>query len=145
MESSNNQIQCYIKMGKNEEWINGDLTTIGFSSLEELTPFYDQYLDYSFFTKTETGFEIAEEHADEYVAQTLDILSGMLDISLFDDMNIDMYAKYYVCSGVLSGMLTEGTLKMDTSLYGVSMKLDEKFTGKSTCTDYGTTVVEKPF
>jgi len=42
METVDGEIVCYVKMGEYEDWYQSDLSTIGFTSLEQLTPFYDQ-------------------------------------------------------------------------------------------------------
>ena len=149
MEESNGTMVCYVKMDNDSEWIKGDLTTIGFSSIDELTPFANQYLDHSYFTKTDNGFEISEENADAYVAATMDMLSDVLSVAYLDSMDIDMDAQFYVVNGILSGMTSKGTLKMNINEsyggYTMSIKADASFSGESTCVDYGTTIVEKPF
>lgn len=41
MVTKDNALKCYVKIGDNGEWREADLTAVGFTSLEELTPFYD--------------------------------------------------------------------------------------------------------
>ncbi len=134
---------CYISMD-NQEWIEGDLTTVGFTSFEELTPFYDQYLDYSYFTKTDFGFELSEANARQFIAETL---QDTVSMETYESFDLDMFAKYYVSQGVLSGFRME----MDMQ-YSVSNGPGEgsshgtlAVVGETTVTNYGTTVVEKPF
>lgn len=147
---------CYVKstgIFGNLSWQAGDLTPIGFTDIEELTPFYDNYLDYSYFTKTSTGFELANENADKYVEQTLlqELEDMDMDLNmLFGQMgmDIDMFAKYYVSNGVLSGMREDITvsMNMDESENGYSVKMNMNLAAISNTkvTNYGTTVVEKP-
>lgn len=149
---------CYIKttgLVGNLNWQQGDLTPIGFTDFEQLTPFYDNYLDYSYFTKTSTGFELSNENADKYVEQTLmkeleDSDTGMDLNTLLGQMgmDIDMFAKYYVSNGILSGMREDITLSMsmNESEGGYSVKMDMNITAvaNTKVTNYGTTVVEKP-
>ncbi len=133
-------LECYVKMGDSTEWIMGSLHTIGFDTLEELQPFYDQYLDYTYFTKSSYGFELNKENAQQYVEETL----GELDVlSFFGDIN--MFAKYYVSNGVLSGMRMDMQMEIDTTLYGTKVSGKMTAMGETKVTNYGTTVVEKPF
>lgn len=146
METQGNYIKCYIKLGENEDWMEADLSTIGFSSLDELTPFYDQYLDYTYFTKTDYGFALADSNAQKYF---MDALMGSLEsYASFinkDNLNLDMYAEYYVSKGVLSGMNVKASADITISYMGYSLTLNEATTAVIKCTDYGTTKVEKPF
>ncbi len=146
METQGSIIKCYIKLGKNEDWIEADLSTIGFSSLDELTPFHDQYLDYTYFTKTDYGFALADENAQKYF---MDALMGTLEsFASFiskDNLKLDMYAEYYVSKGVLSGMNVKANADITISYMGHSTTLSESTTAVVKCTDYGTTKVEKPF
>ena len=146
MEMVGNQLVCYIKEGGSTEWYEGNLSTIGFSDLEELTPFYDQYLDYSYFTKTDYGFEISDENAKRFIDETLsDALGGMGVEDMLDMFQIDMFAKYYVSQGVLSGMREDVSMKMDVNESGMKMKMNADIVAEMSCTNYGTTVVTKPF
>ena len=144
IEEVDGEILCYVKTSKTGDWYEADLKTIGFSKLEELAPFADQYLDYTYFTKTDYGFELNEENAEKYIAQALDLseLSAYMGSA---GMDIDMYAEYYVAGGVLSGMRMDLDMSMEVSQSGVSVSMAEEATCITTCTDYGTTVVEKPF
>ncbi len=146
MEIVEDEIKCYVKLDDSTEWSMGSLTTIGFSSLEELTPFYDQYLDYSYFTKTDYGFEIADENAQKYIQETLAGNDAVASIgSYLNAMNIEMFAKFYVSNGVLSGMREDASLKMNVNESGMAMNIDMTVKMETSCKNYGTTVVEKPF
>ena len=149
MEEVNGTIKCYIKQGKDStEWVPGNLYQIGFETLDDLTPFRDQYLDNSYFTKTDYGFILAEENAKLYFNQALAQglkdagVGGMVDM---DDVEVDMYAKYYVSNGVLSAMDINADVDINMETSGVSVTMNEKVVGKATCTNYGTTVIERPF
>ncbi|MBE6584039.1 MAG: hypothetical protein E7649_03525 [Ruminococcaceae bacterium] len=145
MEEVNGEVVCYVKTDANGDWYEGDLYTIGFSSIEELTPFYNQYLDYTYFTKTNYGFALEDENAEQYMNEALSGMSGLGGMFEGMNMDIDMFAEYYVSQGVLSGIRMDADINMSMSEGGVSMKIEETVTGNTTCTDYGTTVVEKPF
>ncbi len=145
IEKTSDDILCYIKIGETEtEWVVGDLYEIGFSELEELTPFYDEYLDYTYFTKTEYGFKVDDENAKQFVSELLGDL--MMD-DIYDgvQMNMDMFAEYYVSEGVLSGARSDVDLDMSVNEGGISMTMKIAATATTSCTNYGTTVVEKPF
>ncbi len=137
VKGEDDSLICYISED-NDEWYEGDLYQIGFSTMEELTPFYDQYLDYTYFTKTNYGFELSEENAAQYVNETL---ADTLGASTADGLGINMFAKYYVSEGVLSGMRMDMT--MDMSEAGISVSCVA--VGETSVTNYGTTVVEQPF
>ncbi len=132
------EIVCYVKMDDSTEWNPTELYTIGFSSLDELMPFHDQYLDYSYFTKTDYGFELGGDNAEQYLNEAMGS-AGVSDI--LNSTNMEFLAKYYVKNGALSGMRMDYTVSMNQS--GVSMSVVS--TGLGTVKDYGTTVVEKPF
>lgn len=142
-------ITCYVKQGDSTEWVEGYLTTIGFGTIEELTPFYNQYLDYSYFTKTDFGFELSNENAQQYINEALGSNLSLFNQFFGDDWQFDMYSEYYVSGGVLSGMRTDAlfTASMTQSEGGmtVSMDMEEVVTSTISVTDYGTTVVEQPF
>ena len=114
----------------------------GFKSLSELTPFYDQYLDDTYFTKADFGFVLNEENATTYLTKALE----GADIGFaFTNDDVNMYAEYYVSDGVLSGMRVDAMIDFSVSQYGQSVSVYEEVTGTTTCTNYGTTVIEKPF
>lgn len=144
MEEVDGVVSCYIKMGNSTEWVKGNLTTIGFGSIDELTPFYNQYLDYTYFTKTDYGFKLEKDSARQYVSQTLEQLGTMVQ-SLFGDDGLTILAEYFVSNGVLSGMRMDMDINISMAEGGVSMSMSGASTGVMTCTNYGTTVVEKPF
>lgn len=146
METVGGAIKCYVKTSENGSWMEADLSTVGFTSLEQLTPFYDQYLDYTYFTKTDFGFALEDENARKYFTTALmGALEGMESLIDPNKMNLDMYAEYYVCDGVLSGMRVDADVDMTISAAGSSGTLKETVTTVTKCTNYGTTVVEKPF
>ncbi len=144
IEVVDGQNVCYAKTSEEStSWNKGDLYQIGFNSLEELRPFYGQFLDYTYFTKTDYRCALAEENARQYVNETL--ASDPTVSQYLDDMTIDMFAKYYVANGVLSGVRQDINLTLDMKVEGVSTSVDEVVVSEMKCTDYGTTVVEKPF
>jgi hypothetical protein len=146
-KTAEGDIICYVKSSDlGSGWSEGDLTTVGFSSLTELTPFYDQYLDFTYFTKTENGFQLADENSEKFIELTLKQDESMGDlIAMFgENFDMDMFVKYYVSNGVLSGMRQELTMDAKMTQEGVSMKLSADVVTTMTCTNYGTTVVKKP-
>ena len=72
-------------------------------------------------------------------------LSGMEGLIDPQKMEIDMYAEYYVSEGVLSGMRVDADVDMTVNQGGSSGTLEETVTTVTKCTDYGTTVIKKPF
>lgn len=142
LESTGNSISVHLKEDGGQ-WQQGTLSQAGFYDLEELTPFYDNYLDYTYFTKTDYGFELSGDRAAQYVDQTLDF-EGLFELD-DGDFDLDIICKYYVSDGVLSGFRQDGNLKMNFTVDGVKTKNSATFASTNTCTDYGTTVVEKPF
>ena len=146
MEMVDGDLVCYVKMSGSSEWREGYIQQVGFSNLEELTPFYDQYLDYSYFTKTDYGFEISQDNAKRYIQETLSDTLGQMGLdSMLDKFAIDMFVKYYVSQGVLSGMREDVKMSMNMNQDGVTMNMTADVVAQMTCTEYGTTVVTKPF
>ncbi len=146
MEEVDGEVVCYVKMDPtSDQWYETYLSAIGFSSLDELTPFYDQYLDYTYFTKTNYGFVLDKDNMAKYMEQALAGMDGMGGLPEGVDMDIDMFAEYYVSDGVLSGMRMDSDISMDMSDGGSHASVSEVMTSITTCTDYGTTVVERPF
>lgn len=144
LEQGQYGIDCYIKMSENSSWMKASMSAIGFSSLDELTPFYDQYLDYTYFVKTNYGFAIPEENAKRYFEQALGAaLEGIVDMNMADT-DLGMYAEYYVADGALSGMMIDAHVNMTISEDGITGTIRESITSVAKCTDYGTTVVERP-
>lgn len=144
METVNGRPVCYVKMSDDDEWTKADLHTIGFSSIEELTPFYDQYLDFSYFKKTNYGFSLEDENARQYFNQVFSEIMGDVGIDFDEDADFEMTAKYYVNDGVLSGIQTDAVIRMSIVESGILMNITEIITGTTTCTDYGTTEVVRP-
>ena len=145
MEEVDDGVKCYVKLKRDGDWYVGNFNSLGFDTLDELTPFYDQYLDYSYFTKTGYGFKLADENALSYFYQTLAGAFEQLGMASFtDDMGLDMYAEYYVADGVLSGMRVDAAVDLSMNMEGVTMVLHETVTTITKCTDYGTTEVECP-
>ena len=142
MEEVDGEISCYVKTSKTGEWMMGSMTALGFTSLEELTPFHDQYLDYTYFTKTNYGFELGKDNMLSFMKETLgEELTAILD----QGMEFDMLSKYVVKEGVLSAMISDAKIGYSMSQDGYFASMDYIIKGEMTCTDYGTTVVEKPF
>lgn len=141
LEDVDGSISCYVKQN-DSEWMMGSLYALGFSSLDELTPFYDQYLDYTYFTKTDYGFSLSDENATSYIDE---VLGGEFTALLEQGMKFDMLAKYVVQEGVLSALISDAKLTYSANQDGMSASMEYVIKGEMTCTDYGTTVVEKPF
>ena len=140
VEEVDGELMCYADIGDGEGWRETSLGIVGFGSLDELAPFSDQYIDYSYFTKTDYGFKIADENASKFIDELYSDLLFMYD----ESFGIDMFAEYYVSDGVLSGM------RMDMDMDINMMQEDGSVTGgadivvTTTCTDYGTTAFDKP-
>lgn len=144
MEEVDGRFVTYVKNGENGRWTEGELVMVGVSNMQELRPFYNQYLDYTYFTKEDYGFKLGQESAREYMRQALSAVAGLGNLIDIDTMDIDMYAEYYVNEGALSGMRMDAVIGMKMEQQGVKMVIDERVETIATCTDYGTTVVENP-
>lgn len=143
-EHDNGYIECYIKENDGM-WQEAELRNIGFYSIEELTPFYDQYLDYTYFTKADYGFDLPKENAKIYFTESVFDALGKAGIDVSEeDLNVNMYAEYFVREGVLTGMRLNADAKMKVEAEGMQVNVKIDIEGYSKVTDYGTTVVEKP-
>lgn len=133
VEETEDGTVTYVKTSENGTWETGYLT-------QNVNPFGGQEdVDFSYFTKTDFGFALKDENARQYYRQAA---SGG---SLLDDAELDLYAEYYVSDGVLSGMRMEYSATISQEFAGQSIKSVTEGKNTMTCTDYGTTVVEKPF
>lgn len=142
-ETTDDGISCWVDSGTG--WMNGSIQMIGVSDLDELAPFSDDYLDYTYFTKTDYGFALDKKHAEQYLKEAVgseieDILESLGD----SGFSVDMFGKYYVSEGVLSGMRLDADVNMKASEEGTTMKLTMNIGGETKCTNYGTTTVTKP-
>lgn len=144
LEETDGKILCYVRTDGSNQWMEADLATLGFTSLQELTPFYDQYLDYSYFTKTNYGFALNEENAAQFMRETLASNPSAAAMLNYKDMNIDMFAEYYVADGVLSGMREDCDISVNSTYEDLTIIMDMTVDAVTTCTDYGITTVEKP-
>lgn len=143
-EHDNGYVECYIKENGGM-WQEAELRNIGFYRIEELTPFYNQYLDYTYFTKTDYGFDLPKENAAKYFSESLiDALRGENIIASEEDLDVNMYAEYFVREGVLSGMRINADAKMKVETDGLKVNVNMDIEGYAKVTNYGTTVVEKP-
>jgi len=138
LEVVDDELVCYVNTGSG--WVRGNLHQIGFGEIEELTPFHDQYIDYTYFTKTDFGFKISDENAKKFV----DELYSELLMGMAQAFDIDMYAEYYVCDGTLSGIRMDMIMDINYTEGGATVDGEATITSNTTCTNYGTTVVEKP-
>lgn len=116
-------------------WSQASLSMLGFSDVDELTPFADQYLDHTFFTKTAYGCRLSKENFEAYLKQSVDSLSGVDKLLVSSG-----HADYYVSEGVLSGL----HMQCDVQMTVLGIETAESISCTVSCTDYGTTVVEKP-
>ena len=143
-EHANGYIECYINEN-NTGWREAELRNIGFYTLEELTPFHDQYFDYTYFTKTDYGFDLPADNARDFFTDVLyHELEGVGTMVSKDDIKVDLYAEYFVREGVLSGMRINSDVKMKVIAEGVEVSVNVDLEAITKVTDYGTTVVEKP-
>ncbi len=146
LETVDGTTVCYVKNGENGEWALGSLTTVGFSNIDALRPFYDSYLDYTYFTKTDFGFVLADENAEKYVTTLYNAMLGAMSSYInWDGSDIDMYSEYYVSDGALTGVRTDLEFDIMITAEGETAILELTSAVETKCTDYGTTVVEKPF
>ena len=145
IEDKGDVVDCYVKMSKDGAWLKGSLNMVGFSDIDELTPFYDQYLDYTYFTKTSFGFAIEEKNAKLYLAEVMSDLEDMFPGAFSqNDMGIDMYAEYYVANGVLTGMRSDASVSFSLSEDGITADATEAVVSSTKVSNYGTTVIDSP-
>lgn len=152
LEEVNGSLVCYVKLNEYDNWQRGYLHTIGFSNLEELKPFHDQYLDYSYFEKTDYGFVLQDKNAEAYFEQAFADVTDQLGsiTSMLGDaqMDVDMAVKYYVVDGALWGMQSKGTVTMDMDMStmgaNVSVNLVEDVDCVGKVSNCGSTVVDRP-
>lgn len=144
-EDEDGYVRCYVRTDPTSDyWYSGSLYTLGFTKLEEITPFYKQYLDYTYFTKTSYGFALEDENAKQYLETALSNVEGFTDMFSGSDMDLDMFAEYYVSGGVLSGMRMDANIGIEMAQQGVDVSVTETVTNTITCTNYGSTSVEIP-
>ena len=145
LETVGDEVVCYVKNPDGDDWLQCDLGMVGFASLDQLVPFHDQYLDYTYFTKTGYGFALNQENSRRYFMQALGAaLEGMgIDLNT-SDAQLDMFAEYYVADGVLSGMRLDADFEWSILEDGISGTIKETAVTTLKCTDYGTTVIERP-
>ncbi len=131
---------CYVRNGEYMvEWVRNPLNAIGFNNLAELMPFYNPYMDYTYFTKTDYGFALDATNAKNYLNNSMNgVLRFIGQIS--DTSSIDMFAKYYVYNGAIAGM------RMDLSVLTATQQASSNTTAymETSITQVGTTKVEKP-
>ena len=143
IEQNGSSITCFAKGTQTRfQWTTASLSQIGFNSIEELTPFYRSYLDYTYFTKTDYGFRMADEQAQQYIRESF-ARDNFGNMQLGKDINMDMFVKYYVSNGVLAGMREDASFSMNIEESGEIVTSDMKITGESYCYDFGITNVNK--
>ncbi|MBE7084601.1 MAG: hypothetical protein E7368_00930 [Clostridiales bacterium] len=112
--------------------------------VRQITPAYDKHLDYTYFTKTNFGFEVAGENAKKYIDTAL---SGSMFNSFNQfggETNTDMFAKYYVSDGVLSGTRQDLIMNSTATYAGQTMSLSTTIVAETSVMSYGTTTVVNP-
>ena len=139
MEQVDGSAVCYVKQEKGASWQRA--YNYNFNNIDEFRPFADGYLDYSYFTKTDYGFELSGANATKYLEETM---GDQLGDYLSQGMNINMFCKYYVANGVLSGMREDATLSMNLTGSGMSGTIKALIGAEASVKNYGSTVVEKP-
>lgn len=145
IEDEYGDLICYYKENEDDAWQRGYLYNIGFNKIEELEPFYNDYLDYTYFSKTSYGFALEKENAKQYFMQAFGALAGDFTADVdFGSDGIDMTVRYYVRDGVLTGLQNDTSINVDVSEDGVTGSIEVNVDQTATCTNYGTTVVEIP-
>ena len=152
-EQNVNDIVCYVKGFMKDSngmttvnlptWTEANLATLGFTNLEELTPFYDDYMDYTYFDKTDFGFEITGDKAATWLLKSFE--DAGVDQYIDVDSDVDVYAEYYVSNGVLSGERCEALIPCEFDYApGMPLPATLELESTTTCTNYGTTVIARP-
>ncbi|MBE6454766.1 MAG: hypothetical protein E7017_07820 [Alphaproteobacteria bacterium] len=127
----------YVQTTANGSWTKGYLS-------QSVDPFSSQqYLDYSYFSKTDFGFALKDDNAQRFYKETIN--SNPMLSKFLDDAKLDLYAEYYVKEGALSGMRMEYSADITGTLYNTQFHSVTVGENIMSCTNYGTTVVQKPF
>lgn len=129
-EQEDGSIKTWLRKSALDSWTQGYV-------YYQVSPFAGQNnIDYSYFSKTDFGFALKGENALKYYRQAATNASAIPE-----NAKLDLYAEYYVNGGVLSGMRMEYSAEIN--MYG-TLNITNGL-NKMSCTNYGTTVVEKPF
>ncbi len=128
----NGQSTMYASNSQDGSWQKGHFPA------EPLVPFYDQHLNYTYFTKTDFGFILKDDNKNQFYNEVVNSQSSNQQLS---DDTLDIFAEYYVAEGALSGVRMGYSVTGTTN--GFNITSEEEIT--ILCTDYGTTVVNRPF
>ena len=146
IEETNGSTHCYAKSSETASWAHATLHQMGYNSIAELRPFYDSYLDYTYFTKTDYGFRMTDDNAKKYIQETLEKEEAIKEFFQGgNNLDMDLFIKYYVCDGVLSGMRQDANFDLNVNLDEegmITVKVD--LVNRTLCSDYGTTKIERP-
>ncbi len=116
---------------------------LGVSSWDELFEMnLDDFIDYSYFEKTKSGFKISPMKYEQYMQQYIDDLG--LDYSFSSNMDYSGEATYFVTEGRLSKATTKVSLSMKVSSYGYTVTAKASASGVNVFSDFGTTTVQIP-
>lgn len=129
----------YLKTADDQEWKKAEVISVNDAKLTDLYPFANQYaIDYTFFSKTETGCAVEKDSLIDYFQSLYGGLTGGADdLITFDDGSM----KFFVSDGVLSAMLGNIEMKVNDPYTG-NIKVGISSTVK--VTNYGTTTVARP-
>ena len=135
-------LEVYIEIdenGKMNTWSKGsDGTWTESDLIYSIDPFAGQTrYNYAFFSKADFGFALKGENALRFYKS---YATGVIP----DNANLDLYAEYYVKEGILTGMRMEYSAEITQEAYGTSITTVTTGLNKMSCTNYGTTVVERP-
>lgn len=130
-------ITAYTKVGG--VWsVNYDIVA-GFDRLEDLFKVnLTDFVDYSYFEKTDSGFKLAPLKYREFLDQYAESLNygGALDF--------DGEATYFVSEGRLAKATTKLTLAMDQYADGLSVSISVSASATNSFSGFGTTTVTLP-
>ncbi len=123
-------LKCYTY--ENGTWMSAYLTDDSITK-----PFGNQFLHYSYFTKTDYGCTLEKDNLNAYMKKGVNL---SLDSNVGDSMECEGSVNYYVSDGVLTGVLSKIIVNMDYN--GAS--ITETIQSTTKCIDYGTTTIENP-
>lgn len=124
----------WAKMSPDAEWQESYLVF-------QVDPFAGQdNLDYSYFSKADFGFALKGDNAIRFYKE---YTNGSIPEGA--DSKLALYAEYYVQEGVLTGMRMEYSADITQKSGDMSVRSITTGLNKMSCTDYGTTVVDRPF
>lgn len=155
-DTGSGNIKLYEKI-EDGEWTYKPGYTLAFYNglytiyeIDEYTPFFDQlHFDHTLFTKTNYGFEVAEDNREEYFLDTylwkeLNRTFRQEGVYVYDeDVTVkEMYAEFFVQDGALTGVRMNSDFDFVAESEGVEITTNFSSEYVAKITNYGSTVID---